>query len=433
MTGAAHPKEPPLPAFRFRTGHATLWEMATIGVSDPAATIPDTILDEWSYQLRGPNAPLVVSAPDLAREVLNDRADHFTRDRLIRRAFRRSWGKGLAAAEGEDWQRQRRAAVPFFRPSAVAAYLAAFASASDAVLDRIDDGAEIELTDLCGRIIARIVLSVLVAAGDAADPDAAASDVPAYIDRIAGFGLADLLPLSEAMIDRLRGVDSAPAVVRLRALAARIAAGRMQGAKSDMIALIEGIGPVEDNIRGLFPAAMDTTVTGTSWALYTLGLRPEWQERLALEARAAGAELQLDRLADTRRAVSEVLRLYPPGPFLIRCAAQDMELDGQPVRAGQSVMIAIYAMHRHHRLWDQPDAFDPDRFLPGRNPPDALMPFGTGPRMCIAAHFAQAEMATIIARVLTRFRIEPVGPAPAVSLQIATRAVGGLPVRLARR
>jgi len=407
--------------------------MFRTGIADVGSVIPEAILDQWTVPLTGPGAPLVVSSPELAREVLNDRADHFTRDRLIRRIFRRSWGTGLAAAEGADWQRQRRAAAPFFTPKAVAYHLAAFVVAADAVLDRLSDGEAVDLGELAAQIVARIVLSVLVDGADQVDPDAAARDVSPYVRRLTGFTLKDLLPLPESLIDRLQGIDRDRAVLRLRAMAARLAGVRAdKKQRADMIALIEGVGPIEDNIRGLFPAAMDTTVAGLGWALNTLALRPDWQQRLAAEGRAMGRMPRLEHLDETRHVVSEVLRLYPPAPLLARAAAHDGTLGGHPVRAGQTVIVAVYAMHRHRHLWQDPDTFDPDRFRSGAGNLDAFMPFGTGPRMCIAAHFAQLEMAVILARVLRRFRIESAGPGPEVSLQVTTCAIGGLRATLHR-
>jgi cytochrome P450 len=423
-----------LPRFDFRADMPSIWAMICVGVGNPAAVIPAQILDQPAVQLPGHGAPLIIAAPGLAREVLGGRSENFDRDRFMRRLLRRSWGNGLAAAEGEDWQRQRRAAVPFFRPQMVNDQLAAFAAAADAVLDGLPDRAELDLVELSARIVARVVLGVLVDGAGLADPDAAARDVPALVRRISRFTLLDLLPLPERLLDIRSGIGRDPAVRRLRALATRLADARKDGAeRSDMIALLEGLGPLEDNIRGLFPAAMETTVAGLAWAQYIMALRPEWQDRIAAEGRALDGSAGLGQLSATRQVVSEVLRLYPPAPLTARSVASDMKLGGYPVKAGQPILIAVYAMHRHRQSWNRPDHFDPLRFAPGAAPNDAYMPFGIGPRMCIAAHFAQAEIAVILARVLARFTVEASGPEPVVSLQVTTRALNGLHARLTLR
>jgi cytochrome P450 len=423
----------PLPCYNFRPDPPSLWDMLRNGVSDVASVIPAAILTEPAVQLSAVGAPLVVSDPALVREVLGDTAGRFDRDRLMRRLLRRAWGKGLAAAEGEDWQRQRRAAAPAFRPQAVAASFGAITAAADKVLEGLPAGEPIELTQLTARIIAGVVFTVLVDGRGEVDTEAVAADMPAYVRRIAKFGLDDLLPLPESWHDRVRGIANDPVVQRFRALARRLAMQRhSESAPEDLVSLLSGVGPVEDNIGGLFPAAMDTTVAGASWTFYTLALRPEWQQRVAAEARACGGEYTLDRLPLTRRVVQEVLRLYPPGPFLVRSAGADGELGGFRLKKGHTISLAIYAMQRHRSHWYRPDDFDPDRFLPERGSHPGWLPFGTGPRMCIAAQFAQAEIAVIAARLLAQFELAPAGPTPQVSLQVTTRSTSGLNV-VARR
>jgi cytochrome P450 len=350
----------------------------------------------------------------------------------MRRLLRRAWGKGLAAAEGQSWQDQRRAAAPAFRPQAVESNVAAFAAAAARTGGSWPLGEPVELTGQAGRIIADVVFTTLVDGHGTVDTAAVAADMPGYVRRIAAFGNRDLLPLPERWHDRLSGIERDPAVKRVRALAARLAAGH-EASGMDLVTLLRGTGPVEDNIRGLFPAAMDTTVAGTSWVLYTLACRPEWQHRLAAEARACGTTLLLENLPLARRVVQEVLRLYPPAPFLIRTTAVAGQLGGFPLMKGQPVTIAIYAMHRHRALWENPDAFDPDRFLPERGQHPGWLPFGAGPRVCIAAQFALAEIAVVAARLLSELELTAVDPAPQVSLQVTTRSISGLNVVARRR
>ena len=418
-----------LPRYQLRPDPPSLWEMMRHGMSDSASTLPAAILTEPAFQLTGQamGTPLVVTDPELAREVLNDREDRFTRYATMRRLLRRAWGEGLAAAEGEAWARQRKAATPAFTPSAVAGRIAGFAAAAGRAANEWPMGEPIELTLQVAPIIADIVFSALVDGQGRVDTKAVAADMPAYIQRIASFGSLDLLPLPEAWLDRLRGIPSDPAVQHLRDVASKLAATRSGG--DNMIALLEGVGPVQDNILGLMPAAMDTTVSGASWALYTLARCPDWQAQVAEEVRACSGEFTLDRLPLTRRVVQEVLRLYPPAPLVVRGASKATEFAGFRLKKGQPVLVSIYAMHRHRKHWDAPDSFDPDRFLPERfdnNP--AYLPFGSGPRMCIAAQFALAEMTVVVARLLAELVLSPTGPEPQITLQITTRSATGLNV-----
>lgn len=93
------------------------------------------------------------------------------------------------------------------------------------------------------------------------------------------------------------------------------------------------------------------------------------------------------------------------------------------------MMLPIYALHRHHMLWDEPNAFNPDRFTPEAvraRPQFHYLPFASGPRICIGMGFAQMEAKLILATLLARWRFSPAGPAPVPTLNITLRPHGGI-------
>ena len=238
----------PLPRYHFRPAPPSLWEMARHGVSDTASVIPAAILSKPAIQLPGPGAPLVVADPGLVREVLNDRDGLFVRDRFMRRLLRRAWGNGLAAAEGPHWRAQRQAAAPAFRPQAVEANGPAFAAAAGRAALEWPEGTPVDVPVLAARIIADIVFTTLVDGRGEVDTAAVAADMPAYVRRIAGFGLRDLAPLPEAWHDWLSGIGRDPVVQRVRALARQLAQRRAgSGQRDDLITLLAGVGAVDEN------------------------------------------------------------------------------------------------------------------------------------------------------------------------------------------
>jgi cytochrome P450 len=102
-------------------------------------------------------------------------------------------------------------------------------------------------------------------------------------------------------------------------------------------------------------------------------------------------------------------------------------LEGFRLWPGQNILIPVYAIHRHRSLWDCPNAFDPGRFHKSQSyDRGAFLPFGAGPRLCIAATFALTEMATILSTLVRRFRFTPVGEEPIVSLVVGTHSLNGL-------
>jgi len=93
-------------------------------------------------------------------------------------------------------------------------------------------------------------------------------------------------------------------------------------------------------------------------------------------------------------------------------------------------------LHRHRRLWSQPEVFDPARFLPGAPTPDrfAYMPFGIGPRVCIGAQFAMTEATLVLAAMIKAFEIEREGDEPVIPVGIVTTQPDHHPLfRLRRR
>jgi cytochrome P450 len=76
------------------------------------------------------------------------------------------------------------------------------------------------------------------------------------------------------------------------------------------------------------------------------------------------AETLLDRLVETRAVVEEALRLYPPLAAISRVARSSDELAATPIRRGAMVVIAPYVLHRHRLWWEEPELFNPARFLP---------------------------------------------------------------------
>jgi cytochrome P450 len=123
-----------------------------------------------------------------------------------------------------------------------------------------------------------------------------------------------------------------------------------------------------------------------------------------------------------RAHVDEALRLYPPAFLIVRQAREADEILGHKIAPGTTITISPWVLHRHRARWRAPDAFDPDRFLPGATPPEryAYMPFGAGPRICVGAQFALTEATLVLARLLARFRIELAGSGAVIPRGIVT-------------
>ncbi len=161
-----------------------------------------------------------------------------------------------------------------------------------------------------------------------------------------------------------------------------------------------------DQVATMILAGHETTALTLFWSLCLLAQSPPgrtgWRRRRPPTPSAPRTPpTSLARLPVTRAVVSEALRLYPPAYLITREAIARDVAHGTLVPRGATVAIAPWVLHRHALLWRDPHAFDPARFMPGAPPPArfAYLPFGAGPRVCVAAQFAMAEAVLVLAKL----------------------------------
>ena len=180
-------------------------------------------------------------------------------------------------------------------------------------------------------------------------------------------------------------------------------------------------------------AGHETTALALTWALYLCAFDPEVQDKARREVRAH-LGLRTARVDDImhlpyiRMILDETLRLYPPASIISREAVGPDTLVGHPVEKGRNIVIPIYALHRHERLWDAPNAFRPERFAkPKEIPRYQYIPFGDGPRICIGMNFSFQEAVIILATLLARFEFDLIdGATPRPEMILTLRPHNGL-------
>ena len=194
-----------------------------------------------------------------------------------------------------------------------------------------------------------------------------------------------------------------------------------------------------DQVAIFFLAGHETSASALGWALYLLATHPEAQERVAAEALAAG-DLQfgdMSRLRFTRDVFREALRLYPPVPMMVRETTCPEGFRDRKLKKGSQIVLSPWHLHRHVRLWDNPDGVDPDRYGTENGKQcmrDAYMPFSSGARVCTGAGFAMVEGPLLLTMLVRAFRFEADGgdvPVPVAYLTV--RARDGIRLRVSRR
>ncbi|MDG4649068.1 cytochrome P450 [Roseibacterium sp. SDUM158017] len=396
----------------------------------------------------GPQRWHMLMDPPAIRRVLLEAVDGYPKSVATRAVLEPAIGDSLFLAEGEDWRWQRRAAAPAFSARSVEALAPVMTRAAEAACARLE-GATGRASDMVALMTGAafdVIADVTFSDDQGVDRAGVVAALEAYIDQAARMSLLDVIGIpasvprpGRAVAARRLGAMKAEADA---AIARRRSSG--PGATPDLLdRLIAAQDPetgrrmnadtLRQTLLTFIVAGHETTALSLSWALYLCAFDEGVQARARHEAQAAlggrAAEARdLDALPLIRAIVEEALRLYPPGAFLSRTARMADRLGAALIRPGDTVMIPVWALHRHRRLWDAPDAFDPSRWL-GAARPDrwGYLPFGDGPRICIGQRFALQEATVILATLLARFRFTAVpGRSPRPVTILTTRPEGGV-------
>ncbi len=383
-------------------------------------------------------AQMMLNAPDAIRHVLVTNAANYRRNAATHRVLAPILGDGLFLAEGEAWRHQRRTIAPALAPRTMPILARHVTDATDAKVA--------ELRTLVHRPIELLphlqTLALTIAGQSMFSLEMAGfgGDLRRLITR---YGMQHARPGPFDLV-LPRGVSSPQdrqrAAFRVewtafldRLIAARRAmpaAPEGQDRPRDLFDLLaaardpetgEGFteAQLRDEVSTMILAGHETTAVTLFWCLYLAALYPDAQAAIAAEADSGGDAASLVR---TRAHVDEALRLYPPAFLIVREAIAEDEVAGRVVAPGTVITVSPWVLHRHRRRWRDPDAFDPDRFMPGAPPPDrfAYLPFGAGPRICVGASFALTEAVMVLASVLRAFRVELLGAGEVLPRGIVT-------------
>lgn len=348
---------------------------------------PATCLDASVVQARvGRRRMVMLTDPSTVHSVLQNREGGCPRSRLHDRIISGSFGDTLLQAEGvdrPDWQQTFLSPVSRGGGQTTVDHVA---RAISHALAGWEEG-EVDLFRAARHLTLQALWRAYFCESDEAPIDgllleAAAADM----DRLA------YAPLGE-QIECLRPLSSR--AVRIRA--------SDPGDPSRLL-----------NAALLFLHAGHDNATATlTWALWLLARHPDIQDRVREEWTAGpgpeDAARDLRSCPLTQAVIHETLRLYPPIPQLIRDVTDDLEVEGQVIDRGFTAVLGIYAMHRNRRLWSDPDAFRPDRFMgPGLAAHRRLwLPFGAGPRGCVGTSFAFLVLSRAIGHVVRAFDLAP--------------------------
>ena len=393
-------------------------------------------LDEGMYhapiiqQRSAVSRSFIVNDPAGVRRVLLENAANYPKAPVEHRILGPAMGNGLILSEGETWRAHRRIMAPAFDHRTNERYAPVMVDAARKTADRWaaqQHGAIVEVQ----HAMMELTLEIIARSMFAADSESIKSIIREGSDRyqdVMMVGLLEFVPAIGPLWSAWKGMRGR-AIMRDfdRAMFDLIEARMKSGANANGDLLDRLISSrdeesnsgmtareIRDQVLTIFVAGHETTALSLMWTWYLLSMHPEHEARMhaELDAVLGGREPtwpDVGKLVYTRMILQESMRMYPAVHTLaFRTALKDDILCGMPVPERSLITIIPWLIHRHRKLWENPDRFEPERFTPeaiaGRDRL-AYIPFGFGPRICIGASFAMTEAVLILATLAQRFRL----------------------------
>jgi unspecific monooxygenase len=402
-----------------------------------AAYEEDTLLGQGLGRTR-----VLINTADAIHRVLVENTANYHRTSATIRILRPVVGDGLLLSEGDDWRHQRRTMAPAMAPRVVPMMARHVALATEQTIAQVAQVAPRFPVDILAtmqflalEIAARSMFSLEMRQYGAAlrrHITAFSKNLgrPYFLDLMLPPGIPTIRDFAR-MRFRSRWIAFMDEIIEARLRAPT------EGKPRDLFdMLLTARDPetgeafsraqLRDQMATMIVAGHETTALTLFWSLYLLASSPVDQERVAEEVRTV--DLSPDNAADalaklpyTKAVVNESLRLYPPAFALARIASGPDQVGDVAVPRGTLVMISPWVLQRHRRLWRDPEAFNPSRFLGDVALAHrfAYMPFGAGPRICIGAQLALTEACLVLATMIQRFHVtlataRPVLPAAVI-------------------
>ncbi|MCG8421331.1 MAG: cytochrome P450 [Proteobacteria bacterium] len=369
----------------------------------------------------GSNFIYLVNHPDFVRQVLVDQWEHFKKPAFFKESSRGHWGDGLSNLEGDAWRARHRLLQPLFQRRHIARYARVVVECAQDMIANWQPGTVVDIMEAILTLVVRVAVRFTFDA-----------ELEGYGPASRRQERAGTIPLDEALgVDfRVTEYDgrTSPAVVMRRR------AGRDMGAASqlirqrwltptdrgDILSTLVTSGQrgdltrqqLTDEIWQLMFASHHTMTITLVWLWHLLAQEPAVEREIHCELdRVLGDEApdrsHLPGLEYGEMVIKETMRFCMPSLYLFRETARDIHLGQYTIEQGGLVMICPYLLHRDPRSFVEPERFKPERFSKSGSGINkmAYIPFGAGPRGCIAQAFAMMLAKLVLATIARLHRL----------------------------
>jgi cytochrome P450 len=396
----------------------------------------------------------LISHPKLIEQALIKQSDIFVKmyDPNKPTGLALVLGQGLVTSQGELWQRQRHLMQPVFQRGNLASLLPQIVTVGNNLLARwrlLGDGAQVKLADEMMQVTLEVITQTMFSTSvlDKIQYIAPALDT---LLRYAAKSVMNPLRIPLFIPTKANREFNAASAVVDDVIYGIIGQRRAQpAAHNDLLDMLLNASDdngnkmsdkqIRDEVITIFTAGHETTANLLTWTLYLLARHPDVLAKLRqeldtlLQGNIPTAE-DLQQLVYTKAVLNESMRFRPPVGIMMRRISKDTELDGYLLKQSRLVIFSIYNIHHHPDFWQQPEQFDPERFLNSENRRFSFMPFGTGERICIGNHFALLESQLLLSMIVQHFDLQLLDSDEAeIEMAVTLKPKGGVPAKLAIR
>ncbi|WBU61434.1 cytochrome P450 [Paracoccus albus] len=424
---------------------------------DLLSAMPARLYRAWMAEFRtGPIHSFLCNDPELVSRVLRDSPDDFPKSNRLREGLAPLLGRSVFVTNGEEWKRQRRIIDPAFEGGRLREVFPHILEAAQRAAATLPQG-EVDLEPITSRAAADVIFRTLFSV-PIEDETAASvfSAFRAHQEEQPIVNAGALLPLPR-WFPRFHSSRTRRTAAQIRQLIETMVDARAKqiadGTAPDDLAtkIMTTPDPVTgqtftpremvDQVAIFFLAGHETSASALAWALWLLAANPDWQDRIASEASAAllsdnSTMSDSSKLNLSRSVFREALRLYPPVPMMVREAACPVTFRQRTVPKGAQIVISPWHLHRHERLWQNPDGFDPSRWecpAAKKSVRNAYIPFSAGNRVCPGAGFAMLEGPLILSMILRDYRLTVTETPPVPVARLTVRGQNGIKVMISPR
>jgi cytochrome P450 len=444
---------PPKPPSR--PEKVSLWRYLKLFRQDILSAQPAKLYRAWMAEFRTPFfRSYLVNDPALVKRVLKERPDDFPKSDRVGAGLRPLLGNSVFLTNGETWKRQRRIIDPAFEGGRLRGTYGAMYAAGEAAVARMAANTgvqdiEPETSHAAADVIFRTLFSIPIEDETATAVFEKFRDhqrtqpilnlrafipgprwMPRFFSRATKSTARDIRRLITDLTERrMFEIDAGTAPDDL--------ATKIMSTADPVTGQTFSTQEMVDQVAIFFLAGHETSASALAWTLYLLAMHPEWQDRLAVEAAAVTPDFaSVSKLRLSRDVFREGLRLYPPVPMMVRETKCREDMRGRAAPKGAQIVLSPWHLHRHERLWDNPDGFDPTRWGTENGKQcqrDAYIPFSAGPRVCTGAGFAMVEGPLLLSMLVRRFRFELTDRVPVPVAHLTVRAKDGIWLKITER